>query len=225
MNLKLAQLPGRTDYVDQVYKVILDAISDGSLAPGARITQEEIAAQLNVSRSPVLQAMRLLRKEGFLQEAPGRGVLVAPLDAGWIGKVYEVRGALDALAARLAAERGATLDPALISKGRSVSRGTDVKAMIDADLAFHLAIYRASGNELIEESAQLRWIHLRRVMGAVLQSRAHRTTVWDEHEAIAEAIGAGDGDRAAQLSELHAQRAQRNLVAELTQVLSAPARA
>ena len=49
-----AKLPSRTNYVDEVYKVLLDAISDGSLAPGTRITQEELAEQLDVSRSPVM---------------------------------------------------------------------------------------------------------------------------------------------------------------------------
>ena len=58
MVAKLLKLQARTDYVDEVYKVLLDAISEGSLAPGTRITQEEIADQLAVSRSPVLQALR-----------------------------------------------------------------------------------------------------------------------------------------------------------------------
>ena len=49
----------------------------------------------------MLQALRLLKKDGLVVDAPGRGVLVAPLDAAWIAQVYEVRGALDALAARL----------------------------------------------------------------------------------------------------------------------------
>src|SRR6476469_5943090 len=101
----LTKLQARPDFVDEVYKTLLDAISDGSLAPGSRITQEEIADQLNVSRSPVLQALRLLKKDGLVQDAPGRGVLVAPLDADWIGNMYQVRGALDSLAARLAAEK------------------------------------------------------------------------------------------------------------------------
>jgi len=170
MVAKLLKLQARTDYVDEVYKVLLDAISEGSLAPGTRITQEEIADQLAVSRSPVLQALRLLKKDGLVQDAPGRGLLVTPLDATWIAHLYEIRGALDSLAASLAAQRGAKLDKALITKGRRASKGDDVKAMIDADWAFHSAIYLASGNPLIAETAHLHWVHLRRVMGAVLQS-------------------------------------------------------
>ena len=103
MTAHLVKLESAPDLVDQVYRSLLDAISDGSLAPGERITQEDIAEKLAVSRQPVLQALRLLKKDGFVLDAPGRGVLVAPLDADWIAKVYQVRGSLDALAARLAA--------------------------------------------------------------------------------------------------------------------------
>ena len=220
MSLALARLPSRTDYVEEVYRVLLDAISDGSLAPGARLTQEEIAEQLSVSRSPVLQALRLLKKDGLVQDAPGRGLLVAPLDPQGIGKLYEVRGALDALAARLAAQRGARIPPALIAAGRRASRGKDVKAMIDADVEFHHALYEASGNPLIALSAQTHLVHLRRVMGAVLQASGSRDAIWDEHQAIADAVEAGDADRAARLVELHTDKARRNLLDRLGKVLA-----
>ncbi|MBB5501464.1 GntR family transcriptional regulator [Paraburkholderia sp. MM5384-R2] len=220
MATKLLKLRARTDYVDEVYKVLLDAISSGTLAPGTRITQEEIAEQLAVSRSPVLQALRLLKKDGLVQDAPGRGLLVTPLDAAWISHLYEIRGALDSLAARLAAGRGAKLDKALITNGRRASKGDDVKAMIDADMAFHAAIYAASGNPLIVETAQMHWVHLRRVMGAVLQSSGQRQAIWDEHAAIAAAIADGDPQRATELTDLHTTRARQNLVERLGQVLS-----
>jgi DNA-binding GntR family transcriptional regulator len=217
---KLTKLQARPDLADEVYKTLLDAISDGSLAPGARITQEEIAEQLNVSRSPVLQALRLLKKDGLVQDAPGRGLVVAEMDADWIGNLYQVRGALDNLAARLAAERKCNIGMEVIAAGRKAARGNDVKAMIDADIAFHNAIYRASGNPLIIESTQLHWVHLRRVMGAVLQSAGQRESIWDEHEAIAKAILAGDVKRACELSDTHAFIARENLVSHLGKVLN-----
>ncbi len=219
MTAHLVKLESAPDLVDQVYRSLLDAISEGSLAPGQRITQEDIAEKLAVSRQPVLQALRLLKKDGFVLDAPGRGVLVAPLDADWIAKVYQVRGSLDALAARLAAVQRFRLDPRLIDAGRKAARGRNVKAMIDADIAFHDAIYRASGNPLIEQSAHQHWRHLRRVMGAVLQQSRQREALWDEHEAIARAIAAGDGVHAADLIEQHSQRASHNLAARLTHVL------
>src|SRR6187549_1935868 len=98
MVAQLLQLEASPDLAERVYRSLLDAISVGALAPGQRITQEDIAARLAVSRQPVLQALRLLKKDGFVQDAPGRGLLVAPLSAEWTAKVYQVRGALDALA-------------------------------------------------------------------------------------------------------------------------------
>jgi DNA-binding GntR family transcriptional regulator len=219
MPAHLLKLETAPDLVDRVYRSLLDAISEGSLAPGARITQEDIAEKLAVSRQPVLQALRMLKKDGFVMDAPGRGLLVAPLDADWMLMVYQVRGALDALAARLAARRRVKLDPKLVEQGRKAARGRNVKAMIDADLFFHRAIYEASRNPLIEQTAHQHWQHLRRVMGAVLQQARQRESVWDEHEAIAKAIAAGDGDRAARLIEAHSQHAGDNLAARLTHVL------
>lgn len=219
--MSLARISTRTDYVDEVYKSLLDAISDGSLAPGERVTQEDLAEQMNVSRSPVLQALRLLKKDGLLEDAPGRGLVVARLDPVRIGHLYEVRGALDALAARLAAGRRADIPKSLIAAGRAAAAGSDVRALIDADTAFHRAIYEASGNPYIVESAALHWIHLRRVMGAVLQQRGGRESIWDEHEAIAGAIREGDGARAAELSEGHATLARQTLVRHLQESLLA----
>jgi DNA-binding GntR family transcriptional regulator len=152
-------------------------------------------------------------------DAPGRGLQVAPLDVQWMLKVYQVRGALDALAARLAAQRRVRIDPHLIEQGRKAARGRNVKAMVDADLAFHSAIYAAADNPLIEQSARLHWSHLRRVMGAVLQRMRQRESVWDEHQAIADAIAAGDAERAAQLIDEHSRHASENLARQLEQVL------
>lgn len=223
MPAQLVQLEATPDLVDRAYRSLLDAISDGSLAPGQRIVQEDIAQQLAVSRQPVLQALRLLKKDGFVQDAPGRGLQVAPLDAVAIRNIYEVRGALDALAARLAARRRFRMDPALLEAGRAAARGDNVAAMIDADLAFHRALYEAAGNPLIAESAQLHWRHLKRVMGAVLQQMGQREAVWDEHELIATAIAAGDAERAARLVEEHSLHASRTLAERLDLVLNTPA--
>jgi DNA-binding GntR family transcriptional regulator len=220
--VQLVKLESTPDLVDQVYRALLDAISEGSLAPGQRITQEEIAEQLAVSRQPVLQALRLLKKDGFVMDAPGRGLLVTPLDPDWTANIYQVRTALDALAVQLAASYRYQIDPKLIAQGRKAARGKNIKAMVDADMAFHTAIYVASRNPLIEQSAHLHWHHLRRAMGAVLQTIGVREEVWDEHQAIADAIAAGDGVGAAKLINDHSQRASENLQTQLSEVLRQP---
>lgn len=217
---RLIQIEATPDLVEQVWHALLDAICDGSLAPGSRIMQEEVAAQLAVSRQPVLQALRLLKKDGFVLDAPGRGVLVAPLDVVQIERTYQVRSTLDALAARLAAEQRYQLPVDIIRAGREALRGSLIKPMLEADARFHGAIYEASGNPLIAQSAQLHWAHIRRAMGAVLQVSGMRASIWDEHEAIARAIAAGQAERAETLMRTHGQEAGRNLSRLLSKALS-----
>ncbi len=215
MNTPLLKLHVAPDLVDQVYQALLGAIADGTLLPGARLTQEEIAQQLAVSRQPVLQALRLLKQDGLVLDAPGRGVQVAPLTAAGTAAVYQVRGALDALAARLAAEQREPLDAKLIERGRKAARGRNVQAMIEADAAFHNAVYAAARNPLIPRSAHLHWAHIRRAMGAVLQASSLRESVWDEHEAIAAAIAEGDAERAERLMREHDARASEHITRHL----------
>ena len=220
MNAQLIKIETSPDLVDKVYRSLLDAISDGSLAPGVRIMQEDIAEQLAVSRQPVLQVLRLLKKDGFVMDAPGRGVLVAPLDVTWLLQIYQVRSALDGLAARLAARARCRIDPRLISRGRAAARGPEIKPMMAADEEFHAAIYAASGNPLIAQTAQLHWHHIRRAMGAVLQLSTMRESIWDEHEAIAQAIAQGNEDSAETLIRQHDEDASYNLANLLSNVLN-----
>lgn len=223
MTSTLTRLDIAPDLVDQVYRRLLDAISDGSMAPGTRLTQEDVAEKLAVSRQPVLQALRLLKAEGLVQDATGaqghkgRGLVVAPIDTHAVIQIYEVRSALDALAARLAARRRAVLDPELIEQGQRAAAGHVIKDMMDADFRFHCAIYQASGNPLIEASAMLHWCHIRRAMGEALQASRLRAAVWDEHRAIHQAIVSGDEETAAQLMLTHGAKASENLVRQLRQ--------
>jgi DNA-binding FadR family transcriptional regulator len=138
---------------------------------------------------------------------------------GWLMQIYQVRSALDALAARLAAQARFQIDPHVIVSGRAAARGADVKAMMAADAQFHGAIYAASGNPLIAQSAQLHWHHIRRAMGAVLQVSTMRESIWDEHEAIAGAIAAGEALTAENLIREHGEDASRNLVSLLSSAL------
>ena len=90
---------------EQAYRAILDEISEGALAPGTHLVQEQLAERLGVSRQPIQQAMALLKSDGLVQELGARGLYVAPLDVLVMRQHYEIRGALDMLAARLGAGR------------------------------------------------------------------------------------------------------------------------
>ena len=91
--------------IDQVYARILEAITDRTLPPGHRIRQNELAEKLGVSRQPVSHALHLLHRQGLVAESGRKGFEVTQLDPLRIRQLYEVRGAIDALAARLAAQR------------------------------------------------------------------------------------------------------------------------
>jgi len=211
----IARIESTPDLTEQVRQRLLEAICAGELAPGVRVTQEELAASLAVSRQPVLQALRLLKRDGFLTDAGRRGLMVSQLDGRTIAQVYEVRGVLDGLAARRAAMAGIELDRSVIAAGRRAAAGKTLAPMVEADMRFHRLLYAASGNPFIEQTADLHWQHIRRAMGAVLQSEGLRASVWDEHEAILDAIDATDAARAERLAREHGEAAGRNLARRL----------
>jgi DNA-binding GntR family transcriptional regulator len=203
--------------VDQVRDAVLGEIAAGRLPAGARIVQEPLARQLGVSRQPVQQALVLLRNLGVLREAPGRGLEVAPLDPEQVGQMYDLRGAIEALAARRAAEcnpaRAAQLGPALIEAGRRAVAGGSVSRLAAADLK----VYELSGNPHIAAAMATHWVMTQRVMGEVLLHRDEAPgEIWDQHEAILSAIAAGQADRAETLARSHTARAARLMVARLS---------
>ncbi len=212
------------DLSERIHDSVLEAICSGELKSGERITQEDLAQKFGVSRQPVLQAMMLLRREGFLVEAGRKGVCVAPLDVEKARNLYVVRGALDGAAARLAAGRY-TPDLAyrgrlLLDVGRRAIKSANVQAVIEADIDFHLFIYEASGNPIIGETAQPHWQHMRRVMAAALSEDDMRVSVWDEHEAILNALEAGNVVEAEHLCRNHVEQMADILVGRLKVALS-----
>jgi DNA-binding GntR family transcriptional regulator len=202
--------------IDQVYERLVESIADGSLLPGSRIRQEELAEWFGVSRQPVSHALQLLKHQGLLTESGKRGLTVASLDAGRILDLYQVRTSLDALASRLAAQRVAAgsanalqrrqLEEAL-EHGASLKPDRPASAFIQADVDFHTAIYRLSGNSAIEETVAAQWPHLKRSMGVVLDNHDERLLIWHEHSAILRFILAGDTQRAEAAAQDHASRA------------------
>jgi DNA-binding GntR family transcriptional regulator len=200
---------------EQVYARILEAITDRSLLPGQRITQNELAERLGVSRQPVSHALHLLHRQGLLAESGRRGFEVTQLDPLRIRQLYEVRGAIDGLAARLAAGRVKT-DPAgraqleaALRAGRSIDRATPLARLIALDVDFHGAIYRLAGNPAIEEMIAPQWPHMRRSMATVLAELDYRESAWAEHETIAAQILSGNAKAAESAALAHAQTAGR----------------
>ena len=207
--------------IDQVYERILAAITDRTLPPGQRIRQNELAEKLGVSRQPVSHALHLLHRQGLVAESGRRGFEVVALDPQRIRELYEVRGAIDALAARLAAgrvrmdARGRTDLETALRAGRAIDRKTSLADLIALDVDFHRAIYRLSGNPAIEEMIAPQWPHMRRSMATVLAELDYRTSAWTEHETIAAKIFAGDARAAESAALAHAVAAGQMTEARL----------
>ena len=201
--------------IDQVYERILAGITDLTLPPGHRIRQNELAEKLGVSRQPVSHALHLLHRQGLVAESGRKGFEVTRLDPQRIRQLYEVRGAIDALAARLAAQRakadavGRLQLEAALHAGRAIDQRTPLAQLIALDVDFHRAIYRLADNPAIEEMIGPQWPHMRRSMATVLAELDYRANAWAEHENIAAKIFAGDVSSAESAALAHAIAAGR----------------
>ena len=208
--------------VEQVRDALLSEIASGQLQPGERIIQEQIAQALGVSRQPVQQALMLLRNQGMLRDAGGRGLVVTPLDPDHVHHVYQIRAAIESLACRLAAENQAEQarkqGPALIEAGRKAVASGTVSKMIAADIRFHEFLYELAGNPLIAPAMDMHLTYTQRAMGEVLVQDQSPRDIWDQHAAILEAIGSGDADLAEKLAREHLLQASNFMVSRLKEM-------
>ena len=213
--------------VEKVYATLLDTICSGSLGPGTRLTQEWLAERLNVSRQPVGQALVLLKSQGFVCDIGRRGLMVAPVDPAFTEYIYAVRGALDQLAARSAAEKCDTRTNVrkakirgerILADGRRALASGSIAELINADIEFHGFMYELSGNPVIGDTMELLWMRLRRVMSAYLTHLDWASETWGEHAGILHAVLAGDAPGAERLAGDHVKNAIRLLKEEFSNV-------
>jgi len=217
----MKQLTAQPNLVDQVRDAILQEIASGVLAPGERLVQERIAESLGVSRQPVQQALALLLSQGVLRDAPGRRLIVAPLDADYVRQMYDMRAVIEGLAfaqaARQNAERAARQGPALIEAGRKAAASGSVPRMIAADMKFHAFIHELSGNSLIVPTLAPHLTYMQRVMGQVLIRDHKPRDVWEEHEQMLQAVAAGQAGVAEAMARAHITAAADFMIARLAE--------
>lgn len=208
---------------DAVTREIRHAILDGSLAPGSRIKQESLAAQLHVSRAPIRHALNALTREGLVQMRHHRGATVAPLDPGFISDIYDLREAIEGYAAARLAAR-VRFDPAplwkIIADGEQAVASGDLGRIIEMDLRFHMGLYEELGNRPLTSIMDAQWWHFRRAMAATLSVSGYRRQVWSEHSAILRAIVAGQPEQAQALSIAHTRAARAVLLQKMKEFLS-----
>jgi DNA-binding GntR family transcriptional regulator len=208
-------------FVDQVYDRLLEAISLGELRPGQRVRQGALAERLGVSRQPISHALQMLKQQGLVRDAPTQGLEVAPLDPDYVLHLYEARTSLESTAAALAAARVAAgvaapadrqlLEAKLEAGLAAISGHRPLIELVKADADFHGALYRLSGNPVIEQMMAAQWPHLMRSMLGVLNDPGVPERAWEEHGAIAGAVLAGEAERARTIAAAHMARAGSDL--------------
>ena len=201
----------REPVADLAVRELRTAILTGLLPPGHRIKPEELASKLGVSRMPIRQALSILEREGLVKTDRWRGTVVTPLDAALILNIYDLRAILERSVAATLSQKSfdSTTVRGIIAVGRQVTATGDLTRTLELDLSFHTALYDAFGNRVLSDVIVGLWGHVRRVMHAAVISAGYRTELWDEHEAIIEAIDAHDPERAAAVAGDHIANASR----------------
>jgi DNA-binding GntR family transcriptional regulator len=213
-----ARLLGRNESVaprlrkDSVAGRLRAEIIAGRLAPGDRIIEGHWARVLGVAQASVREAINTLIQEGFVEKSAGRSARVTCLTASDIDQIYQLRAALEGLAARLTVERSADLSPLrqALDRMRHAARLQDLSAFYQHDLEFHLALCDCSGNRFL--AGQVRALLLPLFAFYVTRLQLFRTNqnYWArsiaEHEAIISVLARG-----------HAGLAEQHLIATIEQ--------
>jgi DNA-binding GntR family transcriptional regulator len=199
--------------VGLAYDAIREQIVDGSLAPGARVGQAELADQLGISRGSVREALRRLAGDGLVEFEVNRGFFVADFGLEVVLERLEARLLLEPQIARLAAGRRTEADLAALRDAIDSERAAATSdAAHDASRAFHLALAAATANEQLWRLIDGLWIA---DVGRRLLARRYTAPTWQaddarEHEEILAAIEASDGDAAEALVRRHDEDALRH---------------
>ncbi|HET7559303.1 MAG TPA: GntR family transcriptional regulator [Limnochordia bacterium] len=199
-----------------VFEAVREAIIEGQLKPGERLMEIQLAERLGVSRTPVREAIRKLELEGFVVMIPRKGAYVADISLKDIADVFEIRGALEGLAAQLAAERASDeelerLERLLHEIGVCVEQ-RDVDLMVDLDTRFHDVLYTASRNQRLGQILSLLREQIQRFRTRTLANPQRMKVARDEHQALVEALAARDPDLARRLAEAHIESAENSLM-------------
>lgn len=197
---------------DEAADSLRDLVLSGGLAPGERLNEVRLAAELGISRAPLREALQQLRGEGLLRGVPRRGSFVVALTVDDIVDVYELRAAIEGRAARLLATR---LDPAglralrrSLARIERAARNGDAAEVRTHDLAFHEAICRLSGNKRLHQVFLGNVPMLRSLLKLDEFLYASQPELAREHEVLLAAIESGDSDKAEAEAVWHLERAR-----------------
>ena len=191
----------------QLREAIEEMIAVGTLAPGQHLDETELAARFGVSRTPVRETLIQLASMGLVVIRPRRGAVVAELGPRQLVEMFEMMSELEAVCARLGARRMTAPERAALRALHLACQAASVSADPDdyyyKNEAFHHAIYGGSHNGFLIEQALTLSRRLRPYRRLQLRVRDRVAASFSEHQALVDAIVAGDGDEAARLARDH----------------------
>jgi len=197
---------------DQAYFRIRELIVSLDLAPGSLINERELMERLELGRTPVREALRVLARECLVEVYPRRGMFVSTVDVGDLAGLSEVRAALESHAARLAAERATGDDlaetEALLAELKHAG-GDGERALIDLDQRVHRHVYRCAHNLFLEATLNEYYVLILRIWFVALERVTRLEDAILEHRGILEAIRDGDPDRAEAAMRKHVTSFER----------------
>lgn len=193
------------------YDAVMEAIRRGDYVPGERLREEEVGARLNLSRTPVREALRRLEAEGIVEHQPRSGAVVRRLSHAEVVELYEMRVVLERTAAEMAAKHGTEAEfDTLATLNRQIAEERSNPARAAAiNQAFHRGLYLAGRNRFLLDAARgLNNALL--LLGPTTFTDAERIdVVVRQHAAIIEALDAGDAEAAGAAAEAHLQTSLR----------------
>ena len=212
----------------QVVESLRAAITSGRLAPGQRLVEKDLCQLLGVSRPSVREALRELESEGLISSVPNRGPVVTELSAEDAASIYQVRGALEALAAKLFAQNATDEEiEALVAVTDKLAQIYDtgsVGDIIATKREFYEVMFRGSGNHIIPEVLRTMNARITRLRTVCLSSEARRKISMKEIYAIVAALKVRDQRAAAEASRKHVDNAARTALTALGNEDGRPAR-
>lgn len=201
---------------EAVYHRLIEDIRSGALLPGARLREVELATKYGISRTPVREAIRLLEMDGLVVHLPRQGATIRGLDYAEIIELYEMRMVLEGTAARLAARVAscAEIDALAAIHTAFANAPSGVQAQ-DLNRQFHNTLVRAARNRfLLRAMSGMQKTLL--ILGPTTLSEPDRLSgALGEHQAILDALRAGDGQRAEAAMRAHIEAALRQRIAAL----------
>lgn len=186
---------------DKIYNQLSAQIISGEIKPGQKLEEQEIANQFGVSRTPIREAFRLLHTSGLVESKAHRGVTVIELDIEQLGDMYEALQELEALCARLSAERMTAVERKQIERMHQQSKQAveeeDVERFAELNDQLHSAIHQGSRNKtLLETIAKMRKRLTLYRQPWLFEKRNRLETSFSEHGELVDAILKGDKDKA-----------------------------